>query len=175
MNFDIDCKQESRQSYFSNIFKKYRPRLLSLARRMTFSEEGAEDVVQDSYADFLSNFERYNGGSAVFTYLYRLVINKSIDYLRKNRSRKKLEQALKNGMNTGREQSEIKIIVREALEKLDRGYRIPLMLLEFENQSYEEIAQILAISPGNVKVRIFRARQKLIKILERMGVDGNVL
>jgi len=174
-NEKIKIEKKTLNKSIGTIFNEYNSKFLSLANNIVFCKETAEDIVQESYADLIEKINSYNGDSKLYTYLYRIIINNSIDYLRKEKNHKKAICYLKNDVYNDISEKELKIIVNEALLKLTLKYRIPIILLEFENKSYEEISEILKISLDNVKVVIFRAREKLIKIFKRMGVDNYVL
>ena len=63
-----------------------------------------------------------------------------------------------------------KIILAEALSKLEDDFRIPLMMAEYENYSYNEISETLDLPVNTVRTRIFRARKKILSIMKKMGV-----
>ena len=104
--------------------------------------------------------DKFRGESSLFTYLYRIVLNKSIDYLRKFKKISKSVE-LDENLEAKSELDDIdtKIVVNKALKNLDIKHRLVLILLEYENKSYEDIGKILDISLDNVKITIFRTRK----------------
>lgn len=168
-----DRKKSNDDLFFSNIMIKYGDSLTNVAYNVVYCIDDAKDIVQDSLISFYSNRNSFRGDSSIYTYLYRIVLNKSIDFLRKKKNKNNFfvniekTEALCEDNN-----HDTKIVVRDALKKLDIKYRVPLILLEYENKSYEEIAEILKITLGNVKIKIFRAREELLKILKKMGVTN---
>jgi len=117
--------------------------------------------------DFYRSVGRFNGKSSIYTYLYRITVNKSIDALRKIIASKKLN-LIKNESDKI-ETTETRIIVNKALEKLNDDLKIPLLMVEYEGLKYEEIALILGLPVETIKMRIFYARKKLLKIFNNMG------
>ena len=102
------------------------------------------------------------------TWLYRITINKCKDHLRKKNIRSiflplKDEEPVFDSIN---EDTDIKHIVRNAIETLPDKLRIPLVLKDLEGFSYQEIADTMECEIGTVKSRIFRAREALKKILK---------
>jgi len=164
----------NRNMHFDDLVIKYQKPLQKVAYNVIFCEEEAKDIVQDSFFSYFTNYDKFRQESTVFTYLYRIVLNKSIDYLRKFKKNKAKTVEINENIEFKDNISnlDIEIVVKEALKKLDIKYRLALILLEYENKSYDEIAEILNVSPNNVKIIIFRAREKLFKILEKMGVTN---
>ena len=72
---------------------------------------------------------------------------------------------------SGNDNSINKIILADALSKLNETFRIPLLMSEYENYSYEEIAEKLVLPVNTIRTRIFRARKKLLSIIKKMGVS----
>ncbi|WP_242004718.1 RNA polymerase sigma factor [Brachyspira aalborgi] len=72
---------------------------------------------------------------------------------------------------SGNDNSINKIILADALSKLNETFRIPLLMSEYENYSYEEISEKLDLPVNTIRTRIFRARKKLLSIIKKMGVS----
>ena len=147
---------------------------MGIAYRITGDMESAKDVVQDSYVAALKPNNAFGGFSSLKTYLYRIVINKSIDAKRNWKRRLGALIALKTE-SSGTESNLLdemdrKELVRKLLSKVPDDFRIPLILAEVDGMSYGEISETLRISLNTVRTRIFRAREKLRKELSRMKV-----
>jgi len=167
---------DDKERFFGDIVTKYQNSLQRAAFNLIYCEEEAKDIVQDTFFSFFNNLDKFRGESSLFTYLYRIVLNKSIDYLRKFKKISKSVE-LDENLEAKSELDDIdtKIVVNKALKNLDIKHSLVLILLEYENKSYEDIGKILDISLDNVKITIFRARKKLHKILLKMGVtDANM-
>jgi len=155
---------------FEDFVNKYRDRLVNVSKKIVFNYDDAMDIVQESFLDYYNKKEKFLNNSSIYTYLYKIVLNKSIDHIRKNRTRKKKELKYFEKTKKEEEDIELKIIVEEALKDLPEKYRIPLILLEYDNLTYNEIANILGLSLENVKIIILRVRKKLLDILNKKGV-----
>ena len=145
---------------------------MGIAYRITGDMESAKDVVQDTYVAALKPNHAFAGFSSLKTYLYRIVINKSIDAKRSWKRRLGALIALKTE-SSGTESNLLdemdrKELVRNLLSKVPDDFRIPLILAEVDGMSYGEIAETLRISLNTVRTRIFRARERLRKELSRM-------
>jgi RNA polymerase sigma-70 factor, ECF subfamily len=147
--------------------------LLRVASRITGDSGCAEDIVQDTFLTILQNGATFKGASSPETYLYRIVINKSIDERRKNRRRRAMHGAMQWEQAPAevpeQEAASNRALVRVLLDSIPDKFRVPLMLAEFEGLSYEEIAHMLNISLNTVCTRIFRGREKLRRALEKTG------
>jgi RNA polymerase sigma-70 factor, ECF subfamily len=158
---------------FRDAFKQHQQALVNVAYRITNDIESARDMVQDTYATILENEGAFNGSSSLKTYLYRIVINKSIDFRRKRERRWTVLDAF------GREQAltarrpeqdaDTRDLVRKLLGEIPDKYRIPLLLAEVDGMSYEEIAETLRISTNAARTRVFRCREKMRKVLGQSG------
>lgn len=161
---------------FEKIVKQYEQRLFQVAVRLLQDSDAADEVVQETFMSFYRNMHKFEGKSKVYTYLYRIAVNRSIDYIRKKKTRKNYEEEYlkenKSKIEAGyQEDLDIKIVLQKSLDQLDVKYRTPIVLLEYENMKYKEIAEVMGISLSAVKMRIFKGREKLLKILTNMGVS----
>jgi RNA polymerase sigma-70 factor, ECF subfamily len=164
----LEQLKNKEEKAFNLIVSSYDKKLISIADKIINDIEISKEIVQDVFLDFFNTINNFNGQSKIFTYLYRITINKSIDRLRKIILSKKTKIDRNNTDNV-LENIETKIIVGEALKKLDDNLKIPLLLAEYEQLKYEEIAAILDVPVNTVKMRIFYARKKLLKIFNNMG------
>jgi RNA polymerase sigma-70 factor, ECF subfamily len=161
------------------LFNRYRNQVFSLAYRMTGSPSDAEDLCQEIFLQVMRKVGSFEGRSSFSTWLYRVSMNRSRDYLRrKKRSPELLSQegdppeqhephaATSGGLENIAIASEAQRLVQEALMELPVSLRAPLVLHELEGMQYHEVASLLKLPVGTVKSRIFRARIKLAEILE---------
>nr|HPO50838.1 sigma-70 family RNA polymerase sigma factor [Spirochaetota bacterium] len=79
---------ENKNSYFEDLVSSYQKPLVRVVNNLIYSEEDAKDITQEVFIVFYNNIEKFRGESSVFTYLYRIALNKSIDYLRKNKKKR---------------------------------------------------------------------------------------
>jgi RNA polymerase sigma-70 factor (ECF subfamily) len=154
--------------------REYEPDLIRAAYRITADMASAQDIVQETYLDFLQSDSAFKGLSALKTYFYRVVINKSIDVKRRRGRWLKIRDTLTRddlfpGTITDDEDAGKKDLVRVMLGKVPDSFRIPLFLADIDGLSYEEIADSLGISLNTVRSRIFRCREKLRKAFKKAG------
>ncbi|MBU2686556.1 MAG: sigma-70 family RNA polymerase sigma factor [Actinobacteria bacterium] len=163
------------------LFDRYRHQVFSLAYRMTGNPADAEDLTQDVFVQVMRKIGSFQGRSSFSTWLYRVTMNRSRDFLRrKKRSPEMLstdgepgDYLMEDRVGTVQRApednaiaSEAQRLVQEALQQLPVSLRAPLVLHELEGFEYHEIARMLVLPVGTVKSRIFRARLKLGEILE---------
>ena len=158
----------------------------NLALRMTGNSEDAADMAQEAFIKAYNSLTAFRGDSKFSVWLYRIVSNVCLDFLR-SRSRKQTVSL--STENDDGEEVELDIAdethspeqlldrsltrdaVRRGLAALPPDHREILLLREIQGLSYEEIADVLGLEAGTVKSRIFRARKKLCSFLIK---DGNI-
>ena len=157
---------------FKKIYDATMQMLYKVAYRVVNDEEAAEDLAHDSLIKANEKNLVFPSINDAKYWLIRVVKNASINYIkRKERERKAYEKVLYEDhrkADTGetdllKQESASK--AREALKKLPGNLQDVLMLREYAELNYKEIGRILGITEGNVKVRIFRAREQLVKII----------
>ena len=156
------------------LIEKYQDMVYSLARRMLGDEEEAKDAAQEVFLRVLDCLPRFRGECAFSTWLYRIVVNGCISRckLRKRRFATEIsvnDQSIQAQHLVGSMPSSLELVERQerdtrlhqAIAKLAESYRMVIVLYYFQEFTYEEIAQVLAVPVGTVKVRLFRAKHLL--------------
>jgi RNA polymerase sigma-70 factor (ECF subfamily) len=171
---------------FEEIFQRHKNQIYSLAYRMTGNAADAEDLCQDVFLTAFRKIGSFQGRSSFSTWLYRVAINRSKDFLRKKKryaevqtpdeqpSEAAIDEAADQVATVGKSSqpeagaiaSEAQRLVGDALDRLPKSLRLPLVLHELEGLQYQEVARLLHLPVGTVKSRIFRARLQLAEILE---------
>lgn len=155
---------------FREIFGRYRDLLYGFFRRRLENSARAEELTQECFLAVLRNIARYEPRAGFRSYLYGIAINLVCA------ERRKAGRELPQGKNfdcAAREASpDSALWVRRALEQLDCTDREILMLREYEQLSYSEIASLLRLPVNTVRSRLFRARMALKEKL--MPVQGDV-
>jgi RNA polymerase sigma-70 factor (ECF subfamily) len=151
--------------------------------RITGSEEAAEDLCQDAFFRLYEKKMVFTLPEEAKYWLIRVATNAALNYAkRKDRERRAYQKAFREDIRkteTGESEllaKESREEVQEALKKLPRNLRMVLILREYGELNYKKIGQVLGISEGNVKVRVFRARERLAGLLqaeERFRKDGS--
>ena len=157
---------------FRRIYETTFPILFRVAYRIANSEEAAEDLCQEAFFRLYEKNMVFPNPEEAKYWLIRVVKNASLNYAkRKDRERKAYQKAFREDVRqeeTGESlliKQENKAEVLAALEKLPENLRMVLILKEYAEMNYKEIGKALNISEGNVKVRVFRARERLSGLL----------
>jgi RNA polymerase sigma-70 factor (ECF subfamily) len=162
---------------FSYIVDRYKDHAFNLAFRICGNREEAEEASQDSFLKVFRSLKGFRMKSSFSTWLYRIVYNTSVSYIR---SKKKGVLSLEDfpadamdfaGIYSTEAEAEDEYrnsLVNFALQKLDDEERGIISLYYYEEMSTEEIAEVTGISRSNIKVRLFRTRQKLLGIIKKI-------
>ena len=169
------------QEAYREIVDAYRDRIITVVARVAGPGADAEDLAQDAFLKAFAALDRFDGRSALFTWIYRIAVNTARDWVDYRRRRpvvplegtfggaaEPVDQSAPPGELA--ERDELRAAVRDAVERLAEPFRTTLILREMEGHSYEEVAEILGVSIGTVESRLFRARVKLRALLEQLGV-----
>ena len=158
---------------FRRLYETVFPILFRVAYRIAGSEEAAEDLCQEAFFRLHEKNMVFPSPDEAKYWLIRVVKNASLNYAkRKVRERKAYQRAFREDVKTVETgenallKKESRDEVREALLKLPENLRVVLILKEYGELNYKEIGRSLGISEGNVKVRVFRARERLAGILK---------
>jgi RNA polymerase sigma-70 factor (ECF subfamily) len=163
------------------LVKRYQERIFATIYHMTSNHEDANDLAQESFIKAFQALKSFKGGSSFYTWLYRIAVNKTINFLkqRKNRVHMSLNDLDFNTENnpdlvalisdkTPRRDAGLKELqekLNAALLKLSEPHRLVVVLHDVQGQSHEEIAQIMDCNIGTVRSRLFYARQQLQSLL----------
>ena len=132
----------------------------------------AEDVMQEAFLSAFRNIESYKGEVSFGAWLKRIVINRSLDHLKKKRV--KLEEINEKTTQIPDFQMELKEVnmeaVKNAIQQLPDGYRVVLSLYLIEGYDHEEISEILGISNSNSRTQFLRAKNKLRELLKNKEI-----
>ena len=168
------------------LVKEYEKNVYNLALRMVGNSEDAADMSQEAFIKAYNSLTSFRGDSKFSVWLYRIVSNVCLDYLRSRGRRQTVSLSTENDDGEDVEidiadetQSPERLLdrrltrdaVRRGLAALPPEHRQILLLREIQGLSYDEIADALGIEVGTVKSRIFRARKKLCAFLIK---DGNI-
>lgn len=171
---------------YEKLVLEYQKNVYNLALRMTGDPEDAADMAQEAFIKAYNSLSGYRGDSKFSVWLYRIVSNVCLDFLRAKKRRQTVSLSVTDGdgeeseldvaddsqsPETLFERSMTRDAVRRGLASLTPEYRQILILRELQGMSYDEIASVLGLESGTVKSRIFRARKKLCAFLLR---DGNI-
>jgi len=166
-----DCRKGSRTAQFE-LYKLYERAMYSTALRIVSHDAEAEDVLQEAFLEAFTRIADFRGDTTFGLWLKQIVINKSINYLRKRKAQfvdiDGVEIADRDPDNSEDLQWKVEEI-KAAVKLLPDGYRVVLTLYLFEGYDHEEISHILKISEATSRSQLMRAK---IKLKERMKKKG---
>ena len=168
------CKKGDSRSY-ETLYQQYAKAMYNTSLRIVNNSSDAEDVLQEAFMDAFRYLNDFNYKSTFGAWLKRIVINKSINILRKHKADlvdidKASVQEMPNDEVLDEEQIQFKVAeVKKAITMLPNGYRTVLTLYLFEGYDHEEIADIMRISQSTVRTQYHRAKQKLLHIIKQGG------
>jgi RNA polymerase sigma-70 factor (ECF subfamily) len=171
------CQRGDTQA-FNELVTKYRGKVYAMIYNMVHNEQDAWDLAQDGFLKAWKSIGRFRGQSAFYTWLYRIVMNVTIDWVRKKKITGDAEfdeelglQGVEAAASTAprvdplpfqkMEGEEIRRRIDDAVEKLSPEHRAVILMREMDGMQYEEIAEALDCSVGTVMSRLFYARKKL--------------
>jgi RNA polymerase sigma-70 factor (ECF subfamily) len=185
----VDLARGGDKKAFNELVNRYYEMVYIVCFGVLRNREAARDKSQDVFIKVFKSLEKFKGDSKFKTWLYRVSMNASIDQTRRKKPQVSLDATdvtdedhapviiVDERQNPMRDASrnELKVIMRQALEKLSEEHRAILHLREWNGLSYEEIAEALEIETGTVMSRLFYARKKLGEALKSMNVNSSEL
>jgi RNA polymerase sigma-70 factor (ECF subfamily) len=168
---------------FDELVGRFRNRVFGMIYNMVHNEQDAWDLAQDSFVKAWKSIGRFRGQSSFYTWLYRIVMNVTIDWLRKKQVRgsgaefddaiqlKEIDPASRTVPKADAlphekmERQEIRARIEAAIAQLSPEHRAVILMKEMEDMQYHEIAESLGCSIGTVMSRLFYARKRLQNML----------
>lgn len=161
----------TRREGFAVLVKQYSEKLYWKVRRIVLSHEDANDVLQNVFIKVWSNLQNFQGKSSLSTWLYRIAINESLDFLRKQKLADKVSadedvSVASRLMNDEYfDGDEVQARLQEAVARLPEVQRMVFNLKYFEEMKYSEMSQILNTSEGALKASYHLAVKKITEYL----------
>lgn len=157
------------QRSFNELVRRYQEKVYWVARRMVLDHAEADDIVQEVFIKLYQSAKEFRGESSLYTWLYRVTVNASLNALRRKKVREYLpldEAVMQFETDAPQpdeelEQSEQKDELERAIASLPRKQRAVFVLRYYEEKSYEEIAQLLKTSVGGLKANYYHAVKKI--------------
>jgi RNA polymerase sigma-70 factor, ECF subfamily len=169
---------------FEPLVQTYSPRVFATARRYARRESEVEDIAQEVWLKAFSKLGSFRGDAPFEHWLMRMTVRTCYDFLRGHQRNREsafselsepetdwLEKFVADPGSAAEDADAAKLLVARVLEKLSPPARLVITLLEIEDRSVKEIAEITGWSVALVKVRAFRARGEMGKILAKMTKD----
>jgi RNA polymerase sigma factor (sigma-70 family) len=175
--FYIEQVLKGKNHAYGYIVDRHKDKAYNLAFRICGNNEEAEEISQDSFIKAYRSLKGFKMKSSFSTWLFRIVYNTAISHVR---IRKKGILSLEDfpadatdfiGTNTSEEEAENEYrnsLVNFALQKISVEERGLISLYYYDEMSTDEISSVTGISKSNIKVKLFRARQKMSEIIEKV-------
>jgi RNA polymerase sigma-70 factor (ECF subfamily) len=162
---------------YDDLVRRYQERVYATVYHMTANHEDANDLAQEAFIKAFQALKSFKGGSSFYTWVYRIAVNKTINFLkqRKNRGQMSLDDldfnaehdpdlvALISDKTPRREVglAELQEKLNAAMQKLSESHRLVVTLHDVQGLSHEEIGKIMDCNIGTVRSRLFYARQQM--------------
>ncbi len=164
--------ESTRREAFPLLVKEFQQRVYSIVRKMVIDHDDADDIVQEVFVKVWNNIENFKGDSGLFTWIYRIATNESLQYLRKRKRQswfktnisEELENALVSDLDV--DADEIQLKLQKAILRLPDKQRLVFNLKYFEELTYEEIAEITDSTVGSLKASFHHATRKIEEFLK---------
>jgi len=153
---------------FGELFRRHRDQMWALAVRVTRDRELAADAVQEAFIAAFRGADSFRGDAAVTTWLHRIVVNSSLDRLRRIKPVAQLPDADLSVLPDPRDHHhsvDVRLDIRAALDQLPESQRMALVLVDMHGLPIAEAAGILDVAEGTVKSRCARGRAAMVPLL----------
>ncbi len=180
----VRAAQADDKDAFEELLRRHQQRVLAVAGRILRRREDVEDIAQQVFVKAYFSLKRFDQRAAFSTWLYKITVNECWDLLRKKKVRPLLyesdlseEQAHQVLASAEKGSTELdisdRLAARQRVERLLEGLgerdRLMLILKEVEGFAIVEIAEIMDLNANTVKVRLFRARQRIVALARKRG------
>jgi RNA polymerase sigma-70 factor (ECF subfamily) len=169
-------------SAVAEAYDRYHQTVRSFARRLVGDDEATEDLVQEVFVTLPSAIRRFRGDATIRTFILSIAVNHSRHYVRAAaRRRRVLQDAIDervfdelpaNDPESLSRRKQLAEVLQRALDKLPLDQRVAFVLSEIEERPASEVARIVSAPEATVRTRIFHARKKLRRLLERQEVTS---
>ena len=167
---------------FREIVDRYQNKVYSIIYGILRNHNDAEDIAQQVFAKVYFSIKNFDSRSSLLTWIYKITVNECYDYLRKKRVRKLVYESDFTEEDANKMEGGVAVdkkpmaddalakrdLVMKLLEKISAEDRKLMMLKEVEGHSVEELSQMTGMNENTIKVKLFRARQKLLKAAQRL-------
>lgn len=168
---------------FRQLVDRYQNKVFSIIYGILRNQNDAEDISQQVFAKIYFSIQNFDSRSTLLTWIYKITVNECYDYLRKKRVRKLVYESdfteddtrlMENSDSSADRSLPVdtqlaqRELVTKLLQKVSEEDRNLILLKEVEGHSVEELAQMTGMNENTIKVKLFRARQKLLKAAQRL-------
>ena len=178
-HLDADCVArclEGQTDAFEELVRRYEKPLYNGCLRIVGNSEDAQDIVQTVFLKTYENLARYEPNRKFFSWIYRMMVNASLNHLEKKRPNAELDPrtaspdaAPDESFATNQQSARL----QEALMQLRPEMRVAVVLKYFGDLSYDELGYVLNVPAKTVKSRLYSARRMLCDIMSQQGILTN--
>lgn len=178
----IEKLKQGNDSAFKELVETYRNMVVNTCFGLLHNTEDAEDVAQDVFIEVFRSVASFRADSKISTWLYRIAVNRSLNFIRDNKKRKwfqsfdDLMESKKEALNqlnyqssddpeSEMENSQRDLLLHEAIDSLPENQRVAFTLNKYEDLAYKEISEVMNLSVSSVESLIHRAKKNLQKKL----------
>lgn len=174
----IDRIKSGDRDAFKNVVLNYQKKVINTCNGFLHNIQDAEDVAQEVFTEMYLSANKFRGDSAISTWLYRIAVNKSLNYIRDNKKTRNLKSI--DSFYTGEDSKSLEIAVEDseqsdyiiensdrkrnlfnAINSLPENQKTAFILNKYEDLSYKEIADVMKISLSSVESLLFRGKKNL--------------
>ena len=159
---------ETKEKAFKKLVQEYKGRLYWHIRKIVLDHEDANDVIQNTFIKIHLNIDKFKGDSSLFTWMYRIATNESINFINSKSSKMGLQnqewiESKAEGLKADSyfDGDEAALILQKLVAKLPEKQRIVFNMKYFDGMSYQTISEILGTSEGALKASYHHAVQKI--------------
>ena len=167
--------QDGSESAFNELVLRYQEKIYWVARRFSGSHDNADDITQEVFCKMYDSLKEFRGDSSLYTWLYRIAVNVSLNHLRKQKVREflridemfEVESSAEESPEAIVEKNEYLSLIERAVATLPEKQKTVFVMRYYEEMPYEEIAKVLETSVGGLKANYFHAVKKVGDYIRR--------
>jgi RNA polymerase sigma-70 factor, ECF subfamily len=175
---------------FREIVERYQAKVFSIIYGILRNHNDAEDIAQQVFSKVYFSIRNFDFRSSLLTWIYKITVNECYDYLRKKRVRKLVyesdfseedavrmeasDPAIDPAVPVDRKLAQQDLVMK-LLDRVSDEDRALILMKEVEGHSVEELSQMTGMNENTIKVKLFRARQKLLKVAQRLTRGSQAL
>jgi RNA polymerase sigma-70 factor (ECF subfamily) len=161
---------------FRQIVEQHQGFAYAVSYRMVSNEEDAEDIVQEAFIRLWNNLHKYKPEVKLSTWLYKIITNLCLDYLKSARVKQKknhvamcteLNMNSISGADDMVNANELHTVIQEAASSLTPAQKAVFVLRDLQQLTVEEVSEILSMTDGNIKSNLYYARQHVANVLKK--------
>ena len=164
---ELISSEKTREKGVRQMMDAYQSRLYWHIRRIVVDHDLAQDTLQDTFIKAYQNFHQFKQDSQLYTWLYRIATNESLQQLKKSKRMQKSDEETEHHLqnlvadNVSAEAEEIQVLLQKAIQSLPEKQKLVFTLRYYDDLPYEEISKILDMSVGTLKTNYHYAKQKV--------------